>query len=118
MTVEKKGTRLSVAPIAPVKAGETWTDDDAELFKTRLMNDSVAKNYLYTEDGTTIMLYYRARGLTETAINELNSIVNPLREYGRVALNGGGLLSNAVMGYINKDLITLLVLCFAVILIV
>lgn len=118
VTVEKKGTRLSVAPIAPVKAGETWTDDDAELFRTRLMNDSVAKNYLYTEDGTTIMLYYRARGLTETAINELNSIVNPLREYGRVALNGGGLLSNAVMGYINKDLITLLVLCFAVILIV
>ena len=118
VTVEKKGTRLSVAPIAPVKAGETWTEADAEIFRTRLMNDSVAKNYLYTEDGTTIMLYYRARGLSSTAIDELNAIVNPLRAYGRVALNGGGLLSDAVMGYINKDLITLLVLCFAVILVV
>ena len=118
VTVEKKGTRLSVAPIAPVKAGETWTEADAEVFRARLMNDSVAKNYLYTEDGTTIMLYYRARGLSSTAIDELNAIVNPLRAYGRVALNGGGLLSDAVMGYINKDLITLLVLCFAVILVV
>ena len=118
VTVEKKGTRLSVAPIAPVKAGETWTEADAGVFRARLMNDSVAKNYLYTEDGTTIMLYYRARGLSSTAIDELNAIVNPLRAYGRVALNGGGLLSDAVMGYINKDLITLLVLCFAVILVV
>lgn len=61
VTVEKKGTRLSLVPIAPVKAGEIWTDDDVEVFKRRLMNDSVAKDYLYSSDGTTIMIYYRAR---------------------------------------------------------
>lgn len=118
VTVEKKGTRLSIEPIAPVKQGETWTEEDAEIFRSRLMNDSVAKNYLYSDDGSTIMIYYRARGLNAQSIAELDTIVNPLREYGRVALNGGGLISNAVMNYLNKDLITLLVLCLIVILVV
>ena len=118
VTVEKKGTRLSIVPIAPVQQGETWTEEDAEVFRSRLMNDSVAKNYLYSDDGSTIMIYYRARGLNAQSIAELDTLVNPLREYGRVALNGGGLISNAVMNYLNKDLITLLVLCLAVILVV
>lgn len=118
VTVEKKGTRLSLVPIAPVKAGEIWTDDDVEVFKRRLMNDSVAKDYLYSSDGTTIMIYYRARGLNEASIAELDTIVNPLRQYGRVALNGGGLLTNAVYKYINTDLIVLAVLCFIAILVV
>ncbi len=116
VTVEKRGTRLSIVPIAPVKQGETWTEEDAELFRSRLMNDAVAKNYLYTDDGSTIMIYYRARGLNAESIAELDTIVNPLREYGRVALNGGGLISNAVMKYLNKDLITLLALCFVIML--
>ena len=118
VTVEKKGTRLSLVPIAPVKAGEIWTDDDVEVFKRRLMNDSVAKDYLYSSDGTTIMIYYRARGLNEASIADLDTIVNPLRQYGRVALNGGGLLTNAVYKYINTDLIVLAVLCFIAILVV
>lgn len=116
VTVEKKGSRLSIVPISPVKQGETWTAEDAELFRERLMNDSVAKNYLYTDDGSTIMIYYRARGLNAQSIAELDTIVNPLREYGRVALNGGGLITDAVMKYLNKDLITLLVLCFVIML--
>ncbi len=116
VTVEKRGTRLSIVPIAPVKQGETWTEEDAELFRERLMNDSVAKNYLYTDDGSTIMIYYRARGLNSESIAELDTLVNPLREYGRVALNGGGLITDAVMKYLNKDLITLLVLCFVIML--
>ena len=32
VTVEKRGTRLSIVPIAPVKQGETWTEEDAEIF--------------------------------------------------------------------------------------
>ena len=118
VTVEKKGSRLSVTPIAPVKPGETWTEEDAAIFRERLMNDSVAKNYLYTDDGSTIMIYYRARDLNQQSIAELDTLVNPLREYGHVALNGGGLINSAVMKYLNRDLITLLILCFAVILIV
>ena len=118
VTIEKSGTRLRIVPMSPVTINETWDEESANVFKERLLSDSIANNYLSTEDGSTIMLYYRARGLNETSINELNAIVNPLREYGHVALNGGGLINNAVMDYLNKDLIILLVLCFAVILIV
>lgn len=118
VTVEKKGTRLSLVPISPVKQGETWSEEDVATFHRRLMNDSIAKDYLYSSDGTTIMIYYRARGLNAESIAELDAIVKPLRQYGRVALNGGGLLTNAVYKYINSDLITLLVLCFAAILVV
>lgn len=118
VTVEKKGSRLSIVPISPVKEGETWTEESAELFRSRLMKDSIAKNYLYTADGTTIMIYYRARGLNTQSIAELDTIINPLRQYGRVALNGGGLITEAVTSYINRDLIILIVLCFIVILIV
>ena len=118
VTVEKHGTRLSIVPIAPVKDGEVWTDETVEIFRERLLNDSVAKNYLYTEDGSTIMLYYSARGINETSLEELDSIVNPLRQYGRVALNGGGMINNAVMKYINRDLILLVALCFLVILVI
>ncbi len=118
VTVEKKGSRLQIVPMSPVSSDEAWTEESSEVFKERLLSDSIARNYLSTEDGSTIMLYYRAKGLNETAIEELNTIVNPLREYGHVALNGGGLINNAVMDYINKDLIVLLVLCFLVILLV
>ena len=40
VTVEKKGTRLSIVPISPVQQGETWTEADAELFRSRLMSSS------------------------------------------------------------------------------
>lgn len=118
VTVEKHGTRLAIVPIAPVKIGEKWTDDDIAIFKERLQHDSIAKNYLYTEDGSTIMLYYRARGINAESLVELDTIVNPLRQYGKVALNGGGMINEAVMKYLNKDLIVLVSLCFVVILIV
>ncbi len=117
VTVEKHKTRLSLVPMAPVKADEVWTEESAELFRTRLQNDTVAKNYLYTGDGQTIMIYYMARGLDDKALSELNAIVNPLRQYGRVALNGGGYINNAVMKYLNRDLVILFVLCLIVILV-
>ena len=118
VTVEKHGTRLAIVPISPVKTGEKWTDEDVAIFKQRLQSDSIAKNYLYTEDGSTIMLYYRARGINAESLEELDAIVNPLRQYGKVALNGGGMINEAVMKYLNKDLIVLVSLCFIVILVV
>lgn len=117
VTVEKHKTRLALVPMAPVKADETWTEESAEIFQRRLLNDKVAKNYLYTGDGQTIMIYYMARWLDDQSLSELNEIVNPLRQYGRVALNGGGYINNAVMKYLNRDLVILFVLCLIVILV-
>ena len=118
VTVEKTGSRLSVVPISPVKDGEEWTEEDVGTFQRRLMNDMVAKNYLYSEDGQTIMIYYRTLHLTREWIDLLDAIVDPLRDYGRVCLNGGGLITDRVTYYINKDLTLLLSLCFIIILVV
>lgn len=116
VTVEKHGSRLAIVPMAPVKDGEVWTDEDVAVFKERLMNDSIARNYLYSADGNTIMMFYDARWLNAEALAEMDEIIDPLREYGRISLNGGGLINNRVTYYIKKDLATLLILCFLVIL--
>lgn len=118
VTVEKHGTRLAVTPMAPVQRGEKWTEETAEIFKNRLLNDDMAKNYLYSEDGNTIMLYYRTRSYNQAEQDVMNAIIDPLRDYGRVAINGGSSIINRVTYYIFKDLGILLTLCFIVILLV
>ena len=118
VTVEKKGTRLSVTPISPLKEGERWTEETASIFKERLLSDDMARNYLYSEDGNTIMLYYRTAHYSQAEQDVMNSIIDPLRDYGRVAINGGSSIINRVTYYIFNDLALLLSLCFVVILLV
>ena len=118
VTVEKRGTRLSITPISPIADGEEWTEESAAIFKERLLSDDMARNYLYSEDGNTIMLYYRTRGYSQAQQDVLNSIIDPLRDYGRVAINGGSSIINRVTYYIFKDLGILLSLCFLIILLV
>lgn len=118
VTVEKKGTRLALVPMSPVSDGEEWTEETAQIFKQRLLNDDMARNYLYSEDGNTIMLYYRTRGYSQAEQDVMNAIIDPLRDYGRVAINGGSTITNRVTYYIFKDLGVLLSLCFIVILLV
>lgn len=116
VTIEKRGTRLALAPMAPVLRGEEWTEEDVEIFKNRLLSDDMAKNYLYSEDGNTIMLYYRTRSYNQSEQDILNAIIDPLRDYGRVAINGGSTITNRVTYFIFNNLGILLTLCFIVIL--
>lgn len=118
VTVEKRGTRLSITPISPISDGEIWTEESAAIFKERLLSDEMARNYLYSEDGNTIMLYYRTASYNQSQQDVLNAIIDPLRDYGRVAINGGSTIINRVTYYIFKDLGVLLSLCFLVILLV
>ena len=118
VTVEKRGTRLSITPISPISDGEIWTKESAAIFKERLLNDEMARNYLYSEDGNTIMLYYRTANYNQSQQDVLNAIIDPLRDYGCVAINGGSTIVNRVTYYIFKDLGVLLSLCFIVILLV
>lgn len=118
VTVEKRGTRLALTPMSPVQDGEEWTEETAEIFRQRLLNDDMAKNYLYSEDGNTIMLYYRTTSYNQEQQDLMNAIIDPLRDYGRVAINGGSSITNRVTYYIFKDLGILLALCFLVILLV
>ena len=45
VTVEKKGSRLALVPMSPVADGEEWTEETAQIFKERLLNDDMARNY-------------------------------------------------------------------------
>lgn len=118
VTVEKKGSRLSIVPMAPVSRGEEWTEETAQILRERLLNDDMARNYLYSKDGNTIMLYYRTQSYNQGQQDVLNAIIDPLRDYGRVAINGGSTIINRVTYFIFKDLGVLLSLCFIVILFV
>lgn len=118
VTVEKRGSRLTITPMAPVQRGEKWTEETAAIFKERLLNDDMARNYLYSADGNTIMLYYRTEAYNQAEQDVLNAIIDPLRDYGRVAINGGSTIINRVTYYIFNDLGILLSLCFVVILLV
>ena len=118
VTVEKKGTRLAITPISPVADGEEWTEESAAVFRERLLGDDMARNYLYSEDGNTIMLYYRTASYNQAQQDVLNAIIDPLRDYGRVAINGGSTIINRVTYYIFNNLGLLLSLCFLVILVV
>ncbi len=118
VTVEKRGSRLAVIPISPISDGEEWTEESAAIFKERLLSDDMARNYLYSEDGNTIMIYYRTASYNQKQQDVLNAIIDPLRDYGKVAINGGSTIINRVTYYIFKDLSILLSLCFIVILLV
>ena len=78
----------------------------------------MARNYLYSKDGNTIMLYYRTASYNQAQQDVMNAIIDPLRDYGRVAINGGSTITNRVTYFISQNLGVLLSLCFIVILLV
>jgi hydrophobe/amphiphile efflux-3 (HAE3) family protein len=119
ITLEKKGTRLMTVPFSPNTSKEPWTQEEADLLRKRIENDPIIKNYLVSEDMTCILFTFKSSALTEQREAELSQIMQPLRDAGiSISINGGAVLSNLVMRYLNKDLKTLLVLCFFAILMV
>ncbi len=118
VTVEKKGTRLAIIPMSPHSNDLPWTEQEVQILRNRMLNDDIAKNYLYSEDGKTILIYYQMQGgLPSDRLNELVSYLDPLKEQADVHVIGGGFINDRVMYYLNKDLFTLLILCFMIILI-
>lgn len=117
VTAEKVGSRIAVVPMSPLMGGEEWTEESAELFRNRLMNDKIARGYIYSDDGTTMMFYFRTDRYGSEELDLLNAIVDPLRDYGRVSISGSSAITERVTYYIQRDLGLLLTLCFIIILI-
>lgn len=118
ITFEKKGSRIAITPMNPHSGYGEWTSEEAELFRTRLMNDDVASNYLYNRDSNTIMLYYLNEYASVRQLIEMRSFLEPLRDAGAtVAVTGLSTITERLMHYLNRDLFVLLALCFIVILI-
>ena len=116
VTVEKNGSRLSLIPMNPLSEGAVWDDESVSLFQKHLMNDTMARGYLLSNDGNSIMLYWRMDHYSADEIELLNAIIDPLRDYGRVCVIGNGIISDRVTYYIERDLTLLCILCFLIIL--
>lgn len=118
VTFEKKGSRIALTPMNPHSGYGEWTEEEANLFRERLINDDVASNYLYNRESNTILLYYLNEYASNEQLIEMRSFLEPLRDIGAtVAVTGLSTISERLMHYLSRDLFVLLVLCFIVILI-
>ena len=118
VTVQKKGTRLSTFPLSPVKEGNTWTEEDAKLFKQRLKADEIARGLLSTKEGDALLfqIALKEKRSDQAQIHQnIQEIVHTLSNYAEVSLIGTPLFEDRVLFYLTHDLNRLLILCMAVI---
>lgn len=118
VTVEKNGSRLAVLPMDP-RGGQWWTEEEAAILKDRIARDPVVRYYLVGGSGDSLLYQFSISNVSPQRLDEINSTLELLRENGiEVYLNGGAVINDKVMEYLNRDLVTLVSLCLVVILIV
>lgn len=118
VTLEKRGTRLTVVPMAPSHL-DGWNEESASTFRTRIQNDPVVQYYLVGGDKDSLMFTFQIASVSDQRLEELSAMLDPLRDAGlEVLINGGEVINHKVMEYLNRDLVRLISLCLIVILIV
>ncbi len=118
ITVENRGTRLLTVPMSTHTGEKDWTQAEADVFKQRLMNDDIVKNLLVSENGDSLVFVFTVNPDFTTALKDFEEIWKPVRSVASVYISGGATINERVMTYLTKDLTTLLILCFIVILII
>jgi hydrophobe/amphiphile efflux-3 (HAE3) family protein len=119
VTMEKKGTRLTTVPFSPHQGTDAWTQEEADLLRRRVEQDPIVTNYLVSEDLTCMLFTFQTPALTAEQEQKLSDLLQPLRDQGlQVSINGGAVINNRLMYYLNKDLGTLLSLCCLAILVI
>lgn len=120
VTLEKRGTRLATMPFSSHQENQTvWTDEEAQLLKSRIEADPLVKNYLVSDDLQGLLFSFESIALTESQENELADMLGVLTKNGmKVSINGGAVITNRLMHYLGRDLSILLSLCFVAILLV
>ena len=119
ITLEKNGTRLQTVPFRVAADPYNWTEKEAETLKRRIDNDPVINSYLVSEDSKAILYTFQISYVTAEKLAELSAILDPIRDLGaKVYVNGGEVINIKVFEYLQKDLYTLVLLCFLVIILV
>lgn len=118
VTFTKNNSRIVMTPMNPHSGYGPWTQEEVDIFLERLMNDDVASNYMYDRKTNSVMLYYMNEYASDADLLEMRSYLQPLKDAGcTVAVTGLSTISERLMYYLNKDLVTLLLLCILIILI-
>ncbi|MGM0431440.1 MAG: efflux RND transporter permease subunit [Spirochaetota bacterium] len=121
VTAEDRGGRIIVVPINSNPDGDSWTNEEARIFKERLLQDVVAQNLIVSEDGTMMMLIFPVSELRDDNTEQVASIkeiIEPLEEFGVARLNGTMPITSRVEFLLVRDLATLLGFSFLVIMLV
>ncbi|WP_320127699.1 MMPL family transporter [uncultured Sphaerochaeta sp.] len=119
VTMEKKGTRLMTVPFSPHKGTDPWTQEEVDILKTRVEKDPIVRSYLVSNDLTCMLFSFNSSSLDASQEKMLSNLMQPLRKAGmQISINGGAVINNRLMYYLNKDLGTLLGLCCLAILLV
>ncbi|MBO5770725.1 MAG: MMPL family transporter, partial [Spirochaetales bacterium] len=119
ITLEKKGSRLATIPMNPNNDGDGWTEEEAKTFADHIANDPIIKYYLVGGTGNSMIFDFRSYDFSNEAYQEVLDILQPLKDRGiNVYTNGNSVINLKVMNYLQKDLITLVSLCFVIILVV
>lgn len=122
VTIEKKGSRLATIPMSPHQEQNlSWTEEEAEQFRKRVLSDDIVRNLLASEDGEAMLFFYNSRPLGQDAdviIEAWKGIVHQLDPYVDVYINGTPLLTQRLGYYLSRDLTILLGLCLLVILVI
>lgn len=120
VTLEKRGTRLATMPFSSHQENQnSWTDEEAQLLKSRIASDPLVRNYLVSEDLQGFLFSFESTALTEAQEQELADMLGTLTEAGmKISINGGAVITNRLMHYLGRDLSILLSLCFVAILLV
>jgi len=118
VTVQKKGTRLVTLPTTTHKKGTIWTQEEADTFKERVLQDEISRGLLTSPEGDALLFFYATKdlGKDQKAKNEeFSRIIRTLESYAKVYIIGTPLFEDRVMLYLFRDLDLLLVLCMLVI---
>ncbi|AEV28900.1 putative RND superfamily exporter [Sphaerochaeta pleomorpha str. Grapes] len=119
VTMEKKGSRLMTVPFSPHRGTDPWTEEEAATLRKRAEQDPIISDYLVSEDLTCMLFSFGTSSLDPAQEAHLSSLLQPLRDKGiQISINGGAVINNKLMYYLNKDLGTLLGLCCLAILLV
>lgn len=120
VTAEKRGSRIALTPISVDKDVSQWTEEDARIFKERLLTDDIAENLIVSDDGNSLLFYFPAI-LTENngeQIEEIEKILEPIKSFASVYMNGGLFFTDRVQYYLQSDLKLLLSLSIVIIMLI
>lgn len=118
ITVQKKGSRLSTLPLSPLKAGQSFDDESAALFKERLFSDRMARSLFSNPQRESLLFVITPTDISDeisSALDEIEAQLSPLSEWGTLSFIGTPLFERQVLRYLTVDLRRLLTLSLAII---